>query len=135
MIKRNLHILVMSIVAVLIVYGFIISGIDSKRLLRNTKYTITTVTSDWHHKNNTGVGVDYVYYVNGKSYGYTINLDLKKNEKYLLAYDSLKPSNCQVLQMYPLTEDVSSPVNGWNLHGIPIKVDSLAIVQYIEDNK
>lgn len=135
MIKKNLHILVISIVVIVIVFGFIISGINSRRLLENAKYTVATVTSDWHHKNNTGVGVDYEYYVNEKSYGYTINLDLKKNEKYLIAYDSLKPSNCQILEMYPLNSDIISPINGWDLNELPIKINSEEVFDYIKKNK
>lgn len=135
MIKKNLHILIMSLVVIVVAYGFVISGINSRRLLKNAKYTVATVTSDWHHKNNTGVGVDYEYYVNEKSYGYTINLDLKKNEKYLIAYDSLKPSNCQILEIYPLTQNIISPINGWNLNELPIKINSEEIFDYIKKNK
>lgn len=135
MIKKNFHILIMGILVLVIVCGFIISGINSKRLLRYTKYTTATITSDWHHKNNTGVGVDYEYYVNGKSYEFTINLDLKKNEKYLLAYDSLKPSNCQILEIYPLNKNIISPINGWDLNKIPFKVNSEEISDYIKKMK
>lgn len=125
----------MGIVALFIVCGFIISGINFKRLIKYTKYTTAIIKSDWHHKNNTGVGVDYEYSVNGKSYEFTINLDLKKNEKYLLAYDSLKPSNCQILEIYPLSKNIISPVNGWNLNEIPVKVNSEEIFNYINEMK
>lgn len=134
MIKKNIHILVIGIVAVVIIYGFIISSINSKRLIKYTKYTTAIVTSDWHHKTNTGVGVDYEYHVNGRKYEYTINLDLKKNEKYLLAYDSLKPSNCVILETYPLNQNVISPVNGWNINELPIPVDSTTINDLILEN-
>ncbi len=135
MIKKNFHILIMGIVALFIICGFIISGINSKRLIKYTKYTTAIIKSDWHHKNNTGVGVDYEYSVNGKGYEFTINLDLKKNEKYLLAYDSLKPSNCQILEIYPLSKNIISPVNGWNLNEIPVKVNSEEIFNYINEIK
>lgn len=125
----------MSIVAIFIICGFMISGINSKSLLKNTKYTVATVTSDWHHKNNTGVGVDYQYYVNQKSYEYTINLDLKKNEKYLIAYDSLQPSNCQILEIYPLNQNIISPINGWNLNEVPININGEEILDYIKKTK
>lgn len=134
MIKKNIHILVIGIVAVVIICGFIISSINSKRLIKYTKYTTATVISDWHHKNNTGIGVDYEYYVNRRRYEYTINLDLKKNEKYLLAYDSLKPSNCLILETYPLNQNINSPINGWNINELPIPVDSTIINNLILEN-
>ena len=135
MIKKNFHFLIMGIVALFIVYGFIISGVNSKRLIKYTKYTTAIIVSDWHHKNNNGVGVDYEYYVNGKSYEFTINLNLTKNEKYLLAYDSLKPSNCQILEIYPLNKNIISPMNGWNLNEIPIRVNSEEVFNYIKEIK
>lgn len=135
MIKKNFHFLIIGIVVLFVVYTFIISGVNSNRLITYTKYTTATVISDWHHKNSTGVGVDYEYHINGKSYEFTINLDLKKNEKYLLAYDSLQPSNCQILEIYPLKKNIISPINGWNLSEIPIKVNSEEIFNYIKEIK
>ncbi len=135
MIKRNFHVLMIVIVIIIIICGYILSNINYNRLLKYTKYTSALITSDWHHKNSTGVGVDYEYYVNGKKYEYTINLDLKKNEKYLLAYDSLKPNNCRILEIYPLNTDLVSSSDGWRFDEIPIKVNHQKIIQYLKMNK
>jgi len=125
----------MGIVALFIVCCYIWSGINSERLLKYAKYTDATVVSEWHHKNNTGIGVDYEYKVSGRKHEFTINLDLKKNGKYLLAYDSLKPGNGQILEMYPLPENIRAPENGWHLNELPFKADRQEILGYIKDNK
>ncbi|MDV7696744.1 hypothetical protein N6B72_07425 [Chryseobacterium soli] len=107
-----------------------------KNLIKYPKYTTTLIISDWHHKNNHGIGVDYEYYVNKKRYSYTVNLDLKKNNKYLLIYDSLKPSNCSVLEMYPIIDNnIQTPLNGWKYNDVPIKIDTSEIIEYLKANK
>ena len=120
---------------VVIIFGYIYSNNNLKNLIKYPKYTIALIISDWHHKNNHGIGVDYEYSVNEKRYNYTINLDLKKEAKYLLVYDSLKPSNCRILEMYPIIEDVQPPINGWKYNNVPIKIDSIEIIEYLKANK
>lgn len=132
-VKKNFHIILIILVIILIIYGFISSNINYNRLLKYPKYTIAYIVSDWHHKGNTGVGVDYVYYVNNKKYNYTINLNLKKNEKYLLVYDSLKPDNCRILDIYPfIHNNIIVPLNGWKYEEVPMPIDSIEIKEYIK---
>jgi len=135
MIKKNFHLIFIALAIVVIIYGFFFSNINSKRILKYPKYTIAKIISDWHYKNNTGIGVDYIYYVGNKKYNYTINIDLQKNEKYLLIYDSLKPSNCRILGIYPIADSIIAPTNGWRYKEIPIEVDSNEIKEYIRKYK
>ena len=118
-----------------IIFGYIYSNNNLKNLIKYPKYTTAIIISDWHHKNTHGIGVDYEYYVNEKRYSYTVNLDLKKNNQYLLVYDSLKPSNCSILEMYPIIRDIPVPINGWKYNDVPIKIDSIEIIEYLKANK
>lgn len=74
--------------------GFIIfclisanSGIND--LLKSPKYTIGEAISDWHHKNNNGVGIDYKYHVNSITYSKTANISYQKGDKFLIIFDSI----------------------------------------------
>jgi hypothetical protein len=46
----------------------------------------------------------------------------------------LKPSNCLILETYPLNQNINSPINGWNINELPIPVDSTIINNLILEN-
>lgn len=136
MLKKNFHIIFIVFAVFVIIYGFISSNINSKRLIKYSKFTVAEIISDWHYKNNTGIGVDYVYSVNNRKYNYTINLDLKKGERYLLVYDSLIPSNCRVLDIYPiLDKEITPPANGWKDKDVPIVLNTKSVIDVVKTYK
>jgi len=98
-----------------------------KNVSNRQKYTSALVVSDWHHKNTNGIGVDYEYFVNNIKYTNTINLDLKRGQRYLLVFDSIEPVNNVILDIYPIYNTSSIPLNGWKINELPIKVDSTKI--------
>ncbi|SFN92541.1 hypothetical protein SAMN05421594_4741 [Chryseobacterium oleae] len=102
--------------------------------MENPKYTIALIISDWHHKDTNGIGVDYEYFVNKRRYSSTINLDLKKNEKYLLIFDSLHPKSNALLDAYKIDQLFNLPVKGWSFNELPIKVDTTKIENVVLGN-
>ena len=101
-------------------------------LQKNSKFTICYVVSDWHQKNNRGVGADLEFLVNGIMIKRTANYDLKKGDKYLVMYDSLKPSNYLLLYNHQIKEKVIAPSNGWKFNEIPILIDSTDLKEYFK---
>jgi len=101
-------------------------------LQKNSKFTICYVVSDWHQKNNRGVGADLEFPVNGIMIKRTTNYDLKKGGKYLVLYDSLKPSNYLLLYNHQINEKVIAPSKGWKFNEIPILIDSTDLKEYFK---
>lgn len=117
-----------------IILGFVLSKRDTETINQNTKFTVATIISDWHHKNNNGFGVDYEYYVNEMRYQKTRNLNLKKGQKFLLAFDSLNPRRSHLLEEYELYSKISlkPESKGWNYNQIPFQIDSVRVKKQIE---
>ncbi|SEN12703.1 hypothetical protein SAMN05421856_1253 [Chryseobacterium taichungense] len=118
------------IISIIMINGYF----NNKKILKAPKYTIALIISDWHHKNTNGIGVDYEYFVNKKRFLSTINLDLKKNDKYLLIFDSLQPKNNTLLETYKVDKIFNAPDNGWLLSELPIKVDTVKIKNTVLGN-
>ncbi|MDQ0065131.1 hypothetical protein [Chryseobacterium lathyri] len=132
-INKNFHLILIFILAIIIGYWYLNSLSSLKNLAKRQKYTTALVISDWHHKDTNGVGVDYEYFVNNRKYSNTINLDLRKGQKYLLVFDSIVPENSVLLDIYPINNFSSVPINGWKINELPIKVDSTEINGLILD--
>ncbi|MBT2622540.1 hypothetical protein [Chryseobacterium sp. ISL-6] len=126
-IDKYFHFICIGTVIILVLSLIIKGNFDAKRILKNPKYTIAVIVGDWHHKNNNGIGVDYEYMVNNQKYSSTINVDVKKGERYLLIFDSLKPKNHVLLDVYPIYESVNPPTKGWTLNEVRVKVDTAEI--------
>lgn len=99
----------------------------------NAKYTVAYVTSDWHQKNNNGVGTDFSYNVNGEEINKTFSYRLKKGAKYILLYDSINPKNYIMLYNHELSSKIKVPANGWKYKEVPIKLDSADLKFYFDD--
>ncbi|AZA77369.1 hypothetical protein EG347_07535 [Chryseobacterium sp. G0186] len=105
-------------------------------MLKNPKYTIGKATTDWHQKNNNGVGTDYKYQVNDKVYFKTTNCSYKKGDKFLVIFDSIKPKNATVLGIYSIENyliDLKPPAKGWKYQDVPFNIDSNMIKKYVQD--
>ncbi|SEW40298.1 hypothetical protein SAMN05421841_2690 [Chryseobacterium wanjuense] len=126
-IDKNFHLILISLVIIVIGYWYLSSSDGLKDISKRKKYTIALTVSDWHHKDTNGIGVDYEYFVNSIKYSNTINLDLKKGQKYLLVFDSIIPENNVLLDIYPINSFSLVPLNGWKINELPIKVDSSKI--------
>lgn len=114
----------------LIVFGFINEKIWIKEMLRNSKYTIAVATTDWHQKNNNGVGTDYKYHFKNADYFSTTNYSYKKGDSFLIILDSLKPKNSKVLSVYNIENyliDLKVPNDGWKYMEVPFNIDSVEI--------
>lgn len=133
MIKRNLPILI--IVSGILFVGYLLmqASINTKNILNHPKFTIAQITSEWHHKNDRGIGYDYEYLVNNDKYEGSINIRIKNGEKYLVIYDSIKPQNAVILEFYLLPKDLPIPINGWRYDEVPIKIDSIKIKELFEE--
>jgi len=119
-----------------IIFCFIGSTLETKNILKRPKFTIAIATTDWHPKNNNGVGTDYMYKLNGVTFRRTISGSYKKGDKFLVIYDSLKPEKSQGLPLYPVKQDyigLKIPENGWKYEEVPFNIDSNLIRKYLND--
>lgn len=133
-IDEYFHLVILSILIILIGYWYLSSLNGLKNLSKRQKFTIAKAISDWHHKNTNGIGVDYEYFVSNRQYSNTINMDLKKGQKYLLVFDSIKPENNVILDIYPINNQSIAPEKGWKLSDVPISIDSTTINDLILNN-
>lgn len=132
--NQILAILVFSSV-IFILITLVLSQYEIINAKKNAKYTVAYITSDWHQKNNKGVGTDFKYFVNGVKIEKTFSYRLDKGKKYIVLYDSISPRNYIMLFNHQLSGEIKAPVNGWNFEEIPIKLDSADLKFYFEDLK
>ncbi|HEX7870721.1 MAG TPA: hypothetical protein VF455_11480 [Chryseobacterium sp.] len=121
----------------LIIFGFMHEKMWIRKMLKNSKYTIGVATTDWHQKNNNGVGTDYIYYLKDLKYSSTTNYSYKKGDSFLIIFDSIKPKNSIVLSIYPIENylrDLKIPKDGWKYSEVPFKIDSNQIRKKLTEN-
>ncbi|WP_407847348.1 hypothetical protein [Chryseobacterium sp. KCF3-3] len=132
LIKNNYHIILALATFVFIIIAFFLSHFNLEGAKKNAKYTVAYITSDWHQKNNNGVGTDFKYYVNGEKIEKTCANNLKNGTRYIVLYDSIHPKNYIMLYNHQLPNKITAPVNGWKLDQVPIKLDSADLKYYFE---
>lgn len=134
--KSYYHIILCVFPIVWMIYLYFFSNVEINHILKNSKYTVTVITSDWHTKSGfKSFGIDYEYHVDGKLYIKQTLKKLMKSQKYLLVFDSLNPQNARILEMYPLYDSINLPENGWTYKQVPISIDSIQIKEYVEKYK
>ncbi|RQO37841.1 hypothetical protein DBR39_13205 [Chryseobacterium sp. KBW03] len=136
LILKNFHIVVLIVVFLFIIFCLISASLGINNILKNPKYTIGETTSDWHYKNNNGVGIDYKYHVNGITYSKTANFSYQKGDKFLMIFDSIKPDNSAILDIYSIENyliDLKVPSKGWKYQDVPFNIDSNTIKKYVQD--
>lgn len=132
LLKNNYHIILAFATLLFIIMAFFLSHSNLEGAKKNAKYTVAYITSDWHQKNNNGVGTDFTYYVNGKKINKTCANSLKKGTRYIVLYDSIHPKNYIILYNHKISSNIKSPVNGWKFNELPIKIDSSDLKFYFE---
>ncbi|UKB80972.1 hypothetical protein [Chryseobacterium sp. MEBOG07] len=135
-ILKKFHIIVLIAVFLFIIFCLISANLGINNILKDPKYTIGEATSDWHYKNNNGVGIDYEYYVNGITYSKTANFSYQKGDKFLIIFDSIKPNNSAILDIYSIENyliDLKVPSKGWKYQDVPFNIDSNTIKKYVQD--
>lgn len=131
--KGNVISIILAVTTVIvIIVTLFLSRHELKSAKKNAKYTIAYITSDWHQKNNNGVGTDFRYYVNGEEINKTCADNLKKGTRYIVLYDSIHPKNYIMLYNHQLLNNIKAPVNGWKFKEVPIKLDSADLKYYFE---
>lgn len=131
--KGNIISIILAVTtAIVIIATLFLSRHELKSAKRNAKYTIAYITSDWHQKNNNGVGTDFTYYVNGEEINKTCADNLRKGTRYIVLYDSIHPKNYIMLYNHQLLNNIKAPVNGWKFKEVPIKLDSADLKYYFE---
>ncbi|RKE82560.1 hypothetical protein [Chryseobacterium sp. AG363] len=136
LISEKFHIILLILTLGCIIFCLISANLGNNGILKNPKYTIGEAISDWHHKNNNGVGIDYKYDVNGITYSKTANFSYKKGDKFLIIFDSIKPNNSAILDIYSIENyliDVKVPSKGWKYQDVPFNIDSNIIKKYVQD--
>lgn len=129
---NNFHIILAVAALFFVVFAFALSKSQLKNARKNAKYTIAYIMSDWHQKNNNGVGTDFMYYVNGEKIDKTCASSLKKGTRYIVLYDSIRPKNYIMLYNHELSNTMKAPANGWKFKEVPIKLDSADLRYYFE---
>ncbi|WP_126651750.1 hypothetical protein [Chryseobacterium aureum] len=135
-ISEKFHIIILILTLGLIIFGVISANLGINDILKNPKYTIGEATSDWHYKNNNGVGIDYKYHVNGLTYSKTANVSYQKGDQFLIIFDSIKPDNSAILDIYSIENyliDLKIPEKGWKYQEVPFNIDSNTIKKYVQD--
>lgn len=135
-ILEKFHIIILVLIVLLILFGFIHENLWIKQMLKRPKYTIGEATTDWHQKNDNGVGIDYKYQVNDKIYFGTTNCSYKKGNRFLVIFDSVKPKNVKVLGIYFIENHLTNlkvPIKGWKYLDVPFDIDSNTIKKYVND--
>lgn len=132
LIKNNYHVILAFATLVFIIMVFFLSHSNLEGAKKNAKYTVAYITSDWHQKNNNGVGTDFTYYVNGEKIEKTCANNLKKGTRYIVLYDSIHPKHYIMLYNHQLPDKIKTPLNGWKLDQVPIKLDSTDLKFYFE---
>ncbi|ALR30732.1 hypothetical protein ATE47_09415 [Chryseobacterium sp. IHB B 17019] len=133
LLKNNYHIILAFATLLFIIIAFFLSHFNLKDAKKNSKYTVAYITSDWHQKNNNGVGTDFSYYIDGKRIDRTCASSLKKGTKYILLYDSIHPKNYIMLYNHKLPNNIKAPSNGWKFKDLPIKIDSNELKAYFKE--
>ncbi len=122
---------------IIIILVFVVTNIVGKYQIRSalihSKYTVGTMTSNWHQKNNNGIGTDFIYMVDGIVFSKTSHSHLSKGDKYMVLYDSLKPSVFLLLYNHKVPAHLEAPPNGWKFSDIPISLDSSDLKVYIDE--
>lgn len=135
-VSEKFHIILLVLTLGLIIFWLISANVGINHMLKNPKYTIGESISDWHHKNNSGVGIDYKYHVNGITYSKTANVSYQKGDKFLIIFDSIKPDNSAILDIYSIENyliDLKIPAKGWKYQDVPFNIDSNTIKKYVQD--
>jgi hypothetical protein len=136
LISEKFHIILAISVLVFIIFCLFDENLWVKKMLKAPKYTIGEAVTDWHQKNNNGVGTDYKYQVGNKIYFKTTNCSYKKGDKFLIIFDSIKPKNAKVLDIYSIENyliDLKVPKNDWKYQDVPFNIDSNTIKKYVQD--
>jgi len=133
LLKNNYHIILAFATLLFIIMAFFLSHSNLEGAKKNSKYTVAYITSDWHQKNNNGVGTDFTYYVNGKKINKTCANSLKKGTRYIVLYDSIHPKNYIMLYNHELSNEIKAPANGWKFKELPIKIDSNELKVYFKE--
>lgn len=122
---------------VLIFFIIIIADNSSEKKIKNifkhSKYTCGTIISDWHQRNNQGIGTDYEYSVNKVRHMGIYSRQIDKKDKYLVVYDSVNPNNSKLLFNHPIPNNMIVPLSGWKFSEIPIPIDSSELKDYYEE--
>ncbi|WP_079242545.1 hypothetical protein [Chryseobacterium indologenes] len=135
-ILEKFHIILLVLTLGLIIFCMVDENLWVKKMLKSPKYTIGEAVTDWHPKNNNGVGTDYKYQVSNKIYFKTTSYSYKKGDKFLIIFDSIKPKNAKVLGIYSIENyliDLKVPSKGWKYQDVPFNIDSNTIKKYLQD--
>ena len=135
-ISEKFHIIILTFTSIFIIFCIISTNLGINNMLKSPKYTLGEATSDWHYKNNNGVGIDYKYHVNGITYSKTANFSYQKGDKFLIIFDSIEPDNSAILNIYSIENyliDLKVPSKGWKYQDVPFNIDSNTIKKYVQD--
>jgi len=130
--KINIVFFLIIVIAQIIIFTY--KKDRGKDILKSPKFTVGVISSEWHSKTTLKQpGFDFKYSINLKeSQAVTNQIKIAKiGEKYLVAYDSIKPNAVSFLSIYPLPDSIEPPPNGWRLDEVPIEVDWKKIEEYI----
>jgi hypothetical protein len=136
---RNKFILIM--LCILGLYIYVIKyhhfGPPKIEMLKNTKYTVGKITSNYSFDKANGNGYDYKFMYNDDQRFAHQNGEFIPGRKYLVAYDSVNIKNgffildkydiTDSLAKYHIYEEYDNYNIGWSLQKIPFKYDKTNI--------
>ncbi|MBP2618622.1 hypothetical protein J2772_003815 [Chryseobacterium jejuense] len=117
----------------LYIYKFVYIGPPKEVMLKNTKYTIGKVTSEYYNAKPNGYGYDYRFKYGSEVRKGHRNGEFKLGGRYLVAYDSTNIKNGYVildkfdvtdsLVKYHIEQEYGDYPQGWSLEKIPFQYD------------
>lgn len=126
-------ILILSAFLFVIIYAGYAYNPPNQKMLKNTKYTIANISSDFYYNKGSGNGYDYKFKYERGFVQSHINGNFVFGRKYLIAYDSTTIKNGYVLlDKFDVTDSIakyhieSVPggyLEGWSLEKIPFQYD------------
>lgn len=108
------------------------------KILKNPKFTIGIINSDYHHKTTfKPPGHDYYFIVGNETYHGVASTNTECNGKnigfkFLVIYDAVSNNNFASLCFYPVPDNIRAPKNGWTLNEVPIEIDFERIKNFIK---
>ncbi len=115
------------------IYKFVYIGPPKEDMLKNTKYTIGKVTSEYYNAKPNGYGYDYRFKYGSEVRKGHRNGEFRLGRRYLVAYDSTTIKNGYVildqfdvtdsLAKYHIEEKYGDYPQGWSLEKIPFQYD------------
>lgn len=125
---RKFQVVAFSTMIIIFVLMYMWSEKNKESRIENARYTIGITTGTTHGLKTVFPFVDFYYFVKGKKYESTFDIDLEKYQlntsggRYIVRYSSKNAQSCELLYTCPIPDTIKvAPEEGWL--SIPFKCE------------